>query len=319
MPKKDTSTIQSIANSSHWSKFSSIHYSYILVLILGVVFGVTAVILLNNYAKAETLQFSTLDLINLVFSIGLSAGSTVLAVAAIVLSKTSEQSITQRNDEGMRLQNDIFEKTIEVLGRIESSSGINEKRIDDISKRIGDITHLRGPEQDRVREVIREGLTNSPLNAEDYKIREEEYRKENEFSNKILTDISNIQNVNALKIGSGSFDGNGADLVDGLYKIESKSFSISTFYIKSGQSASSRFRISTYKDYILRLVDQISNGTFDKCFLVFNIPPLEDQKFSEMYQHIISSIKEEVTQKIIILHGDAEKIVNEIKASVITS
>ena len=99
-----------------------------LVLVVGIVCG----LLLNNFLDSKQITFGTESLISFVFTIALGAAAIILAVITIVLSRFSEDALTQRSDEGIRLQTEVFAKTTEVLSRIQASTGVTEKRIEDI-------------------------------------------------------------------------------------------------------------------------------------------------------------------------------------------
>ncbi|MBD9427675.1 hypothetical protein IB232_20250 [Pseudomonas sp. PDM15] len=102
---------------------------------------IVALLLVGGNAKPPT-TFTTTELIGFALSVVLSGASIVLAIAAIGLGRFSEQAIIQRSDESIRLQNEVFAKTTEALQRIESSTGVTEKRIEDIiSGRVGDLSH----------------------------------------------------------------------------------------------------------------------------------------------------------------------------------
>jgi len=99
-----------------------------LVLVVGLVCG----LLLNNFLDSKQITFGTESLISFVFTIALGAAAIILAVITIVLSRFSEDALIRRSDEGIRIQTDVFAKTTEVLSRIQASTGVTEKRLEDI-------------------------------------------------------------------------------------------------------------------------------------------------------------------------------------------
>lgn len=128
-------------SASQKDKTFSISFSLLGGLIIAFLLGFAAHAIGQNVGSTDTLTFSTPELINFVLSVLLSGASIFLAVAAIALGKFSEQAMIQRSDESIRLQNEVFQKTTEALQRIESSTGVTEKRIEDIiSGRVGDIS-----------------------------------------------------------------------------------------------------------------------------------------------------------------------------------
>ena len=298
------------------AKSGSIHYSYLIVFMLAFVLGITSILIAKNYLQSEIINLSTLDLLNFVFSIVLSASAIVLSITAIILSKNSEQSISRQNNESKNLQNEIFSHTIEVLSKIQSSSGITEKRIDDISKRIDDIPRRTGGGREKeIKEIIRRTFlpANSQLDKLKEKRKEEEDdEKEAAFKNEIMLGIANTERVIVEKIGEGDFDGSGKELVDGLFSIDTKKFSVSTFCINENDSAFDIFDQDIYRDYFLNLLKEISSGTFFKSFLVFNKKVKEDPRFVELYKKTTSLLKDEIKDKLIIVSGRPEEIIKEI-------
>lgn len=109
-----------------------ISYKQIFTVVFSFILGIAVILIIQNYIKSEIISFSTIDIINFLFSIALSSVSIFLAIVAIMLSRSSEKAVIERSDESIRLQNEIYLKTIDTLERIELSTGITEKRIDDI-------------------------------------------------------------------------------------------------------------------------------------------------------------------------------------------
>lgn len=299
-------------------KTGRIHYSYLVVFLAAFILGIIAILVGKNYINSEVINFSTLDLINFIFSIALSASSIVLAITAIILGKSSEQAIIKQSIESKDLQNEISTKTIEVLSRIESSTGINEKRIDDISRKIADLPrHTGANRENEIREIMRRDLLPVHGNSQRVKDREklmiEEKKKEEGFKNAILTGIANIEKVIAEKIGEGEFDRSGNELVDGVFSLNEKKFSISTFYIEESDGIFDLFDEDTFRDYFLSLSRELSSGTFSKAFFCFNKKIEEDLKFMSLYKDSISPLKEEVKSGLIIISGTSMDLITKIK------
>jgi len=94
--------------------------------------GLVAGLVINKLLSPEQISFSTVALISFVFTVALGASAIILAVITIVLSRNAEDALIRRSDEGIRLQNDVFVRTSEVLSKIQASTGVTEKRIEDI-------------------------------------------------------------------------------------------------------------------------------------------------------------------------------------------
>jgi hypothetical protein len=139
----------------------------LVTLIIGVVAGSIA----QNVLSKQQVSMSAPDLISFVFTVALGAASIILAIITIVLSRKAEDALIRRSDEGIRLQNDVFVRTNEVLSRIQSSTGVTEKRIEDIisgrtniiaqevlDKSLHGKPELRGPAFDKLRQDLADSL-----------------------------------------------------------------------------------------------------------------------------------------------------------------
>lgn len=94
--------------------------------------GLVAGLVINKLLGPEQISFSTVALISFVFTVALGASAIILAVITIVLSRNAEDALIRRSDEGIRLQNNVFVRTSEVLSKIQASTGVTEKRLEDI-------------------------------------------------------------------------------------------------------------------------------------------------------------------------------------------
>ncbi len=127
----------------HKSK-SQVTYAQLTIVAISAFIGAVAVLLFQKLVGGGMTHMDTLGLIGFTLSVLLSGASIVLAVSAIMLGKFSEDAIIRRSDESIRLQNDVFLKTTDALQRIESSTGVTEKRLEDIvSGRVGALSKSR--------------------------------------------------------------------------------------------------------------------------------------------------------------------------------
>jgi len=119
----------------------TISYKHVGIIVFSFSLGLIGALLISNSQSASTTSFSTTELIGFVMSVILSGASIVLAISAIALGRSSERAVIDRSDESIRLQNEVFVRTNEALQRIEASTGVTEKRIEDIiTGRVGDIS-----------------------------------------------------------------------------------------------------------------------------------------------------------------------------------
>lgn len=230
----------------------SVTYKQLGVLILAFSLGMISALLFSNASISTDTTFSTTQLIGFVLTVILSGASIVLAIAAIALGKTSEQSVIQRSDESIRLQNEVFQKTMDALQRIESSTGVTEKRIEDIiSGRVGDLSQKiagqiatdkqeaqDGLSAQEIGEMIKKTLYQSLREEgvlsqrttlsidEEYRftemekkerIRKKKIEKYETFHKCLLTSLSSRKDLTSMKMGTGEVNGSGDDLFDGIY------------------------------------------------------------------------------------------------------
>jgi hypothetical protein len=212
--------------------------------VLAYLLGLATHLMAKNFFSGQTLTFSTPELINFVLSVLLSGASIFLAIAAIALGRFSEQAIVQRSDESIRLQNEVFQKTTDALQRIESSTGVTEKRIEDIiSGRVGDLsqkiariaTETQDTQGKDVEPAIRKALyetlreegilprrTDPTMASVDTILRsrtedEESKDKYNRMSTAFMQALSLREDLKAVKMSRGTVGKAGDDMYDGIY------------------------------------------------------------------------------------------------------
>jgi hypothetical protein len=230
----------------------SISLRQLTLFIVYILVGAASTEIIRNISEAEKLSFSTTELIGFILSVVLSAASIVFAIAAIWLGKVSELSVIRRSDESIRLQNEVFVRTTEALQRIEASTGVTEKRIEDIIQgRVGDISHkiaeltggpglMRDKEslEEQIRRSIIEGVRSGGKDESDEKRekRRSEAEKRHEryknFHHALLGAFAN-NNFISKKLGDGSYNGIGEELFDvvaemGDFKIGASAFTKSS-------------------------------------------------------------------------------------------
>ncbi|HGZ6767531.1 hypothetical protein H2C82_23555 [Vibrio parahaemolyticus] len=287
----------------------------IIAFSLGLIIGLLA---LNSQGTTQS-NFTTTELIGFVLSVILSGASIVLAVAAISLGKVSEKSVIERSDESIRLQNEVFTKTTEALLRIESSTGVTEKRIEDIiSGRVGDISHQvaeiasrhtksTNPQDARkLEEAIRKEIMNE-VKAESEESRElrlarrrERQEKEKlaneqylEGHDKILLGIGNQSSVIIEKVGHGTIGGEGANF-DGLYTKGDKRFAVSTFRPDVDQN--------TVISFLPYVVDELTSQGLEHAYFVFFTDNDQGIDCNSM-QSASSFLKEDVLAKLTFINA----------------
>lgn len=271
----------------------TVKISELLIFFVSFFLGIIALLLYQNYGIKEQVYFSTLSLLGFVLSIMISGASIILAIAAIYLGKFSEKAMIERSDESIRLQNEVFQKTTDALQRIESSTGVTEKRIEDIiTGRVGSISekianmafkedkNLMDIKISEIEEIVKKSLLQGlreesanyrPFSNEDInrynenKIQEEKENQKNEKiyeekHNKLLRAFSCRDDLRAIKMHHGSPRKSGEDLFDAIYLTnDNRKIAVSTFR-------------DTDSEYVIRLFAQkalyeLKNNNFDYVYV----------------------------------------------------
>lgn len=302
---------------------NTISYKQILTIAISILVGIGISIVSFNLFGEEVISFSTIDFITFITSILFACASVVLAITAINLSKSSEDIMVKRSDESIRLQNETFQKTIEVLNRIESSTGVTEKRIEDmISGRVSTIAssllenELIGSKdkkliEDQIRKSVRsESKETTPEEKEKERKRREELKKLNHeykvFQNDITVAVSNDAELNKVKIGDGTFRGTGEELIDIIVEFNSQNVGCSVFY----ENLHDKRSLQRYLEEIFKMID---DKTVSKFIMIFNI---EGELYKVCNEYIMNKsklMKPEITNNIIISVLNKDMVSQKIK------
>jgi hypothetical protein len=279
----------------------------------GVFFGaVTLAIVRNALNFTGSVALSPLELINFTFSIALAAASTILSITAIIWSRISEEILSRQSAKGTELQNEIHARTLEVLSSLQSSTGINEKRIEDIAREIKDVTRAGPRARKEIDEVLRTGFQPSTVNEELARKRHQAREEKQKYQDTVLHGVANIDKVQIKKIEEGLMDGEGEALVDGIFSLNEKQFSVSVFFNDSDAHLASYVDAESVKGYILKLANEISKGVFDKSFVVFNDKAPEAEDVISWLDSNRSILNDEIAKRLFIVHGNQEHIVSSI-------
>jgi len=296
--------------------------------------GIFLVLLFQDIFSKDLSTFSSLELITFTFSIALSGASIFLALAAIDLGKKSEQLMMIQNEESIHLQNEIFTKTNETLLKIGTSTGITEKRIDDmISGKVISISKTVANEiddgtknttkteiEDSVRKSILEALrpispnsmqTSAPPEVNEITKKEQLRDKLYEsFNQSIMFGIANLGKFKIEKIKEGLITSPGDEAVDGIFTIENKRFAVCTFL--GGPEYRMNFKLVNIKKFYETIVQEIANGHFSKIFLVFSQKVDENNNFVIGYNSAKEIVRPEILENIILIDGTASEVISLI-------
>lgn len=300
---------------------SSIKYHQLALLLLAFLLGAVATQILKNILNNEVLNFSTIGLIGFVSSIMLGGASIVLAITAIQLGKSSESVLISRNDESIKTQNGIYQKTIETLSRIESSTGVTEKRIEDMiagrvnyvaeslsSKKITDRKDI----EKELKKAFTEKFTHEEREKMEKNVKERSEAKKRyaDLHESILLALSNEANINIIKLcDHGSFDKEGFELFDGVFKANDSTIGVSIF---SSESIMEDMFIEELGNFFTNVVREIQKGTIKHFFYLSDKESIVCKKSKKESESITKILKEDLQNKIHIEVGNNKQLVEKV-------
>lgn len=344
MTSKKGASKNRVPNNKSLEKSEGISYSTLLLVFISLVSGSLFTLLVMKIFSISSESFTSSELISFLFGIALSAASTVLAIVAISLGKSSEQAMMDRSDESIKIQNEVFVKTIEALQRIESSTGVTEKRIEDIiSGRAGAISDKIAEKliEDRgiksknkaairkdVQQSIFEGLSSQESEIKDLKreelvrkLKEESEKRSNaeqeyqKFHNEVLLGLANSKKMKTIKIGDGAFDETGDNLFDGVFEVKAKRVAVSTFTVN--KEISDQF--DGFYEFLSDVARELSQNSYQKVYLVFNDQLTQGDQFYSSIEKFRSLIKDDIAKSIIDLQGAPEDVVHKMISDIETT
>ncbi len=307
-----------------------ISFKQLGIIIISFVFGVIAALLLSNSQVSTVTNFTTTELIGFVLSVILSGASIVLAIAAIALGKSSEQVLISRSDESIRLQNEVFTRTTDALQNIKSSTGVTEKRLEDvISGRAGDFSKKiarivndeskEGPlDVDELEEKIRSSIleNSKQTEGEDVKKKRLEIRKKRRersktyecFHNNFLYSLINKLGAKILRLESSSPLKKTTQkyaVYDAVFEVNGQMLAVSTF-APPVDDEEVKYLHNELNTVTTRLAGGMEENGIDKLFLVF-FEQREDSEYMQKAREYISPFRENLVSKINItgVHYDS--------------
>jgi hypothetical protein len=295
-----------------------ISYQSLAIFGAGLLIGLILLQLFNNHLAGEKVTLSTVEIISFILGTALSISSIVLSLMAIVLSKITEETIADLVTEGKDLQHQIFSKNQEVLSKLESSTGITEKRIDDIARAVSAVPRSAKNSQDDIKEIIRQNLPSSGITtiSSDETLRKFErtarQKSKEEFDKGVMVEVSNMEGLKIEKMGEGSYDGSGYELADLVFTYNGGTYSLSTFYVDEKESAVSHYGGESLKSYIYSIAGAIGQGTFQHSFFAFSKMTFEEQDFKPIYKEITDVLSKDIVQKLHFINGTPKEIALKI-------
>lgn len=307
----------------------AISYALLALILAVFVFGMVATKIGENIFANETVSFSTVGLLGFFLSVLLSGATIILAIAAITLGRSSEQAVIRRSDESIRLQNEVFIKTTAALQRIEASTGVTEKRIEDIiSGRVGDISHRlaelassghRGPRKST--EELEKEIHDSLLEAvsEEDGIDRQKRRKERERARKeyekyhqeVLSGFEARKEFQIKKKGHGDYRGEGKELFDGFYKVGNKKYGVSAL---ATATAIDMPEDDAPVEYFSSLASAIVLAEVDVVYLVADISLEQKTSLEKRMVNQLKVFKNSPHEHIHIISANIDTIEKDIEA-----
>jgi len=266
-------------------------------------------------------SFKTLDLIGFTLSVVLSGASIVLAFAAINLGKNFEIILMNRSDESIRLQNDVYIKTTEALNRIESSTGVTEKRIEDIiSGRAGDLSQKiaestkQGAGPKEIEEQIKQSFRESLDEGLNLKTDEKSNQKRllegiyQETHAKIMTTFASIPGVQVFKMRlDGKPDSSGSGLFDGIFIFNGTKIGVSTFRKDNS--------ITGIRTFVFNVLEELAKNNISKIYLI--IFKADNEELFLKTQSFLGALQGDFHDKIVLLWDEPDVLIQTIKAKLV--
>ncbi len=199
-----------------------------------------------------------------------------------------------RSDESIRLQNEVFVRTTDALQRIESSTGVTEKRIEDIiSGRVGDLSHqiaeiaseggIRGASkykelEEAIRETITQSIKQEPSDANPRKSAEQrkkfldrrrEKRMQLEVEYKAIHEelMVALSNRDDLKIAKApqhaDMDGKGLEFFDAVFRKDDINIGVNTFRAETNKLTLQATMLSVANEIREKTIDVYLGVLFD--------------------------------------------------------
>lgn len=314
-----------------------------ITLVLGLVGG----LVISKLLSQRQISFSVVSLISFVFTIALGAAAVILATITIVLSRHAEDALIRRSDEGIKLQNEVFVRTSEVLSKIQASTGVTEKRLEDIiSGRTAPIVQeavaksklaeagLDKQAIDKISKDLAESLKSEiaplirsgPAKAEEklseieitQKKRGEISARWNEFRLQVVSEVRKIGGVELISEVEGKYSAEISEKFwDLLIKANGKRFAFDIHtkdqvFKQQGGFYGLAFKQSHRYKMIRSISWQALQDNIDKVFVVFDKDVWSDKGITELAKLIDSFNSNSKGPEIVPLSGSPEEIAKKI-------
>jgi hypothetical protein len=321
--------------------------SSLLLVLVSFVAGLLTALFVTNVLSKQQISLSTYELISFVFTIALGAASVILALISINLSKLAEDALVRRSDEGIKIQNETFVRTSEVLGKIQTSTGVTERRIEDIiagrtTSIAKEVVERSLPESqtlvsrevvNRLKTEIAESLkteilpllSSTPAGAQSYlteleakQNRRAEARKRwNEFRQSLIKEVSKLPNSRLLSESEGYYGADEASAFwDCILLIEDTRIALDVHTAEQIADGSLGWNSEGLrKEFLKRICWRILQDKIALTFVVFDIDIWEEPSLKELAK-LMDDLNSEQKFNIIRVSGGVEVIAKTIQSRV---
>lgn len=270
--------------------------------------GAAVAVLVMRMMQGTMETVSTASLLTFFLMAGLAVAAIVLAVTAILLSRTAERVVTEKAAEISALQAAVIMKASTGTGRIElcvsrageeaaetlsrpqiqvmevpehepSGDSVPEIPTVPVAEEIPEQVRAEEAEAEPVPEPVleptggsepaAEQLPEKPLDDSEAYLRAE--KKYGAFKDIVLLGAANYPGVVARKVGEGEYRTEGDDLVDGAFVMNSEKVAVCTF--ATSQVITDRFtgkQGDSFNRFLDSLKNELDRGHFTRVFFVFD-------------------------------------------------
>jgi len=313
--------------------------------------GLVSGLVIINLTTVSGNTLSTTSIISFAFTVALGAAAIILASLTIVLSRSAEDALIKRSDEGIRLQNDVFVKTSEVLSTIQASTGLTEKRLEDIiSGRTGIIaqevfersfpkgeTSLSSEAEDRLKNTLADSLKEEllpllrrrPLETERRLIEMEARQKRHieasnrwkEFRQSVVTEMARLDQAKVLSETMGSFDADTMEeFWDVVLDIEGRRIALDIHTAEQiGEDGTySEWRESTKErsSFAKNIAWRAFEDKINTIFWVWSEDVSNEPAIIKLLKVLRASLRD---TDLVLLHGDAAAVVQGLLSHIGTA
>lgn len=246
-------------------------------------FGAAVAVLIMRLMQGTVETVSTASLLSFFLMAGLAVAAIVLAVTAILLSRTAERVVTEKASEMSALQAAVMMKASSGTGRIElclsradgeAADALDKPQIqvlEIVPEEVLPVEPEPEPEtEDPVPEPVPE-VRDSEMSPEETEAYVRAEKKYGEFKDIVLLGAANYPGVVVRKVGEGEYRTEGDDLVDGAFVMNSEKVAVCTF--ATSEVITGRFtgkQGDSFSRFLDSLRNELDRGHFTRVFFVFD-------------------------------------------------